>query len=172
MRNFKLICRSFGYWKFNEGSGTVAYDSSEFNNIGILEIALDIRNNFAKFKPREFEKLIAQLFQKMGYKVKLTPEKADYGADIIAEKDKERIVIEVKKWKRKNHVGDLEVRSLIGSMPYFNATKAIFITTSDFTERAREQARGAQDRGIHIELWNGYTLRRMIEKYFIEETSK
>ena len=35
-----LFAGLVGYWKFDEGSGTVAYDSNEFNNIGILENGL------------------------------------------------------------------------------------------------------------------------------------
>ena len=134
-------------------------------------IELGLHNNFAEYEPREFEELIARLFIRMGYQVKLTPEKADYGADIIAEKNDERIVIEVKRWKEE-HVGAEHIRSLIGSMSSFGATKAIFVTTSDFTKRAENQADRARQGGTRIELWNGYELRKRIEKYFIEELPK
>ena len=130
-------------------------------------IELGLHNNFANYSDRDFEKLIARLFIRMGYHVKLTPKTADYGADIVAEKGKERVVVDAKKWKKGHHVGDGEVRSILGAMHYFGANKAILVTTSNFTRKAREQAKGAP-----IELWNGYALRRLIEKYFIEESTK
>lgn len=160
--------RAKGLVKFVSFSGDVKWGTPKQVEKW-TRIDLDIQNNFAKLTPRQFEELIAKLLQKMGYQAELTSEKADYGADIIAEKNNEIIVVEVKKWKEEHHVGAKDVRSLIGSMPYFGATRAIFITTSDFTEQAREQAQSVK--GASVELWDGYTLRRLIEKYFIEETS-
>ena len=46
-------------------------------------IDMDMKNNFARLKPRESERLIAELFTKMGYQVGLTPKTADFGADIV-----------------------------------------------------------------------------------------
>ena len=128
-------------------------------------IDIGLNNHFAHYSPREFEVFIAKLFQKMGYKVTLGPYVSDYGVDVIAEKDNRRILIQVKKYSPENLVGNRVVRETLGAI-WNRADKAIIITTSDFTEQAYEQARGAP-----VELWNYHTLKKYVEKYFIKETS-
>jgi hypothetical protein len=129
-------------------------------------IELGLRNNFADYAPREFEKFIAGLFQKMGYKVSLGPYVGDYGVDVIAQKDDRRILIQIKKYARGHLVGNREVRDALGAI-WGKADKAIFVTTSDFTEQAYEQARDAP-----IELWNHRTLKNFTERYFIGTTEE
>ena len=125
-----------------------------------------LRNNFADYSPREFEKFIARLFKKMGYEVRLGPYVGDYGVDIIAQKDDRRILIQVKKYARGHLVGNREVRDALGAI-WGKADKAIIITTSDFTEQAYEQAKDAP-----IELWNHRTLENFVGKYFIGATKE
>ena len=60
---------------------------------------------------------------------------------------------------------DFVLWNALGSMWKFNANKAVFVTSSDFTVQAGEQAKGAP-----IELWNHGTLEKFVEKYFIEAT--
>jgi len=111
--------------------------------------------------PREFEKFIAYLFKKIGYSVKVTSYAADFGADVIAERAGERIVVQVKKYVGSN-VGAQEVQQTLGSMWKYKANKAILVTTTDFTENAIEQARGAP-----IELWNINTLRHVMKRHIL-----
>ena len=115
--------------------------------------------------PYEFEYYVANLFQRMGYSARVTAksdgyEGGDYGADIIAKKDGQTTVVQVKKWAPHNLVGAPDVRSTLGCMHTFGASKAILVTTSDFTEQARIQAKGAP-----IELWNWTYLRQLLAKY-------
>ena len=125
----------------------------------ILDI--DLRNNFARLSPYEFEELIAKLFEKMNYRVKLTSKTADYGADIIARKREDTFVIQVKKYAEGNKIGAVEVQQLLGSMWKYKANKAIFVTTSTYTRSAIRQTEGAP-----IELWDGKKLYKLfIEKY-------
>jgi len=118
-----------------------------------------------KMTPYEFEHYVAKLLQNMGYSARVTSksdgeEGGDYGADIIAKKDGRIIVVQVKKWAPRNLVGNQDVRSVVGSLHTFKASKAILVTTSDFTEQAYEQAKGAP-----IELWNGAYLRKLMAEY-------
>ena len=118
--------------------------------------------NFAHFHPHEFEKLIAKLFMNMGFSVNLTPYISDFGADIIATRGNDRIVIQVKKYSIGKNVGAKEVREILGAMWKYRANKAIIITTSDFTILAQEQAKNAP-----IELWNRDILYQLIEIYLL-----
>jgi restriction system protein len=121
-----------------------------------------MENRFSRLKPREFEELIRELFIKMGYNASLTPYISDFGADIIAKKEMDVIVIQVKKYKPDHKVGRVDVQKVLGSTFKYKANKAILITTSSFTDEAREQARDAP-----IELWDYYTLIEKIEKYLL-----
>jgi len=125
-------------------------------------VDMDMKNRFSRLKPREFEKLIRELFVKMGYEASLTPYTADFGADVVAKKGTDTIVIQVKKYSRENKVGSPEVQRLLGSMFKYKANKAIFVTTSEFTEEAREQARDAP-----IELWDYTVLNEKIEQHLL-----
>jgi len=115
--------------------------------------------------PYEFEHTIAKLLQRMGYSARVTSksdgeEGGDYGADIIAKKDGRTIVVQVKRWAPHNLVGALDVRSTLGCLHTFKASKAILVTTSDFTEQAYVQAKNGP-----VELWNGARLRELMAKY-------
>jgi len=123
---------------------------------------IDLKNRFQRLKPREFEELVANLFIKMGYNATLSQHVGDYGVDVLAEKGPDRIAIQVKRYAPDNKVGSPDVQKVLGSMFRYNANKAILITTSDFTEAAKEQARNAP-----IELWNYRILSEKIEKYLL-----
>lgn len=123
---------------------------------------MDIKNRFRILKPREFERLIMKLFVNMGYETRLTPYIADFGADLIVKKGTDTIVVQVKKYGSKHKVGSPEVQKLLGSMFKYKANKAIFITTSDFTKEARQQARYAP-----IKLWNYTVLTEKMERYLL-----
>jgi HJR/Mrr/RecB family endonuclease len=129
----------------------------------LAELDLDFENNFAKYTPYEFEGLIQKLFERMGYKAWTTPGSGDRGADVIAEKNGERIAIQVKKYNYENLVTPSEVRSVLGSMHHYKAKKALVITTSNFTVKAWEIAETSP-----VELWEKNTLKETIKKYLID----
>jgi len=135
------------------------------------KIDIGMKGDFKDLSPREFEEFIANLFTRMGFQTEVTSYVKDHGADILAERERrdmgrERVVIQVKKYEPRHHVGSREVRDVLGSMGYFKATKAVLVTTSDFTIDAQEQAKGEP-----IELWNREKLYRMIDRYILSEGS-
>lgn len=153
-----------GLFKFIDRNRNIRYGTPEQLKKW-RAIDIDMGNNFKGLAPREFESLIRDLFEKMGYRTQLTPYVGDYGADVIARKDEDIIVIEVKKWQT-TMVGSPEVQKLLGSLFKYKAKKAIFVTTSEFTEQAKEIERNAP-----LELWNSQKLNNMLEKYFIDDES-
>lgn len=128
-----------------------------------------IDNNFSTISPHEFEETIAQLFEKMGYSVRLTSRTVDFGVDVVAKKEDDVIAIQAKKYRRGNNVGNRDIQRLLGAMQHrkVRANKSILATSSDFTVQAVEQAKETP-----IELWNGKYLAKMIEKYLILPETK
>ena len=122
----------------------------------------DIQNNFSRFEPFEFERLVAKLFEKKGYKTTVTQERGDFGVDVLAEAGGDKIAIQVKHWQAS--VGGPDVHKTLGSMLTFGATRAMVVTSSDFTNQARE----IQRRGAPVELWNGSKLRDEFRQHLLE----
>ena len=92
---------------------------------------------------RQFEELIAHLFEGFGYEVQLTPATNDGGFDIMATRRAEtniRILIECKRYTPPHKVGRPIVQQLLGVINdrQQHATKAILATTSIFTPPATE----------------------------------
>jgi hypothetical protein len=56
------------------------------------------KSNYTFISPYEFEKVVAQLFERMGYKVELTSKSGDYGIDVIARYEQDVIAIQTKKY--------------------------------------------------------------------------
>ncbi|AZS14670.1 restriction endonuclease [Paenibacillus lutimineralis] len=92
----------------------------------------------------EFEKLIYNLFVKLGFRAQITKASGDGGIDIIANYEgllfKGKYLIQCKRWKGK--VGEPELRDLYGTVISENALKGILVTTSSFTRQAEEFSRG------------------------------
>lgn len=95
----------------------------------------------------EFEEFLLAHFKNLGYQGYLTPSTADYGADLVLEKDARRIVAQAKRWKRT--VGIEAVQQIVGAIKHYDATKGMVITNSTFTENAYELAKSNG-----VELWD------------------
>ena len=126
------------------------------------EALKSINEGFRHFTPDEFEYFIAYLFQEKGFDVEVTPQSNDYGVDVIAEDEESKIAIQVKRKKPGNTVGSKTVRETLGSMHKQNADKSILVTTSSFTNPAKEQSRDSP-----IQLWDREILREEIKKIIL-----
>ena len=121
---------------------------------GYYEVTIrDIENNFERFEAFEFEKLVARLFERKGYRTRVTQERGDFGVDVIAEAGNSRIAVQVKHWQAS--VGGPDVQKTVGSMVTVGCNMAMVVTTSGFTAQAYE----IQRRGSPVELWDGQRLR-------------
>jgi Restriction endonuclease len=93
--------------------------------------------------PRKFEEVVAELLQRKGYSVILTPESKDGGFDIYAARRDDLAgeflyLVECKRYVPPHHVGIHVVRALNGVRDLHRATGAAVVTTSYFTKPARE----------------------------------
>lgn len=91
--------------------------------------------------PRQFEELVAEIWDRFGYQVELTKRTRDGGRDIVAVRKTEaemKLLIECKRYASDNKVGVSLVRALYGVKTHEGASKAILATTSTFTKSASE----------------------------------
>lgn len=101
----------------------------------------DIIDTILSKTPREFEKLVVTLLQKMGYggeikdSGKVTQYSNDKGIDGIIKEDVlgfGRIYIQAKRYKRDNKIGREDLNKFVGALAGSQSNKGVFITTSSF----------------------------------------
>ncbi|MGB6104064.1 MAG: restriction endonuclease [Pusillimonas sp.] len=95
-----------------------------------------------ELSPRRFEEFVAEVLDRLGYSVTLTPASGDGGKDIYAAR-KDHLgsflyVVECKKYAPDNPVGVGLIRQLNGVVQAEQATAGILATTSFFTKGAKE----------------------------------
>ncbi len=116
--------------------------------------------NINSLTGQEFEKLVYDIFTRMGFRSQLTKTSGDGGIDIIAHYDglvfKGKYLIQCKRWI--STVGEPELRDLYGTTVAENALKGILVTTSTFSRQALEFAKGK-----NLELIDGSELSLLIE---------
>ena len=118
--------------------------------------------DLAIIDPYEFERLITELAQAMGYTAYQTPRSHDHGVDVYVESRDTlaggRIVISVKRFS--HTVGPDHVRALNTVVSDQGAIKGILVTTSSF---GPESYRIARDKPL--DLIDGEQLREWLREY-------
>ncbi len=133
---YRLRRKGFGFRFYHQAKGKLReYLSNRFNTMSAYD----------------FENFVANLFEKQGYRTDITPSSRDSGVDIILRKSGESIAVQVKRWSEDNHVGSREIQYLLGGRQIYNCNRALFITTSSFTQDAKE---AAQKTGVELWDWN------------------
>lgn len=109
----------------------------------------DILDTIISKTPREFEKLVVALLQKMGYggeiqnSGEVTQYSNDNGIDGIIKEDVlgfGRIYIQAKRYKREIKIGREDLNKFVGALAVAQSNKGVFITTSNFNKNAIEYA--------------------------------
>jgi len=109
----------------------------------------DILDTIISKTPREFEKLVVALLQKMGYggeiqnSGEVTQYSNDNGIDGIIKEDVlgfGRIYIQAKRYQRDNKIGREDLNKFVGALAVAQSNKGVFITTSSFNKNAIEYA--------------------------------
>lgn len=155
----------------NELTPQESLDNS-YNNIK-QSIQSEILTTILSKKPQEFERLVVNLLQAMGYggEVKnsgiVTKLSNDGGIDGIIKEDIlgfNHISIQAKRYALENNVGRSEVQSFVGAVAGTPSKKGVFITTSDFTKGATEYVDSLNGSPTII-LINGHQLTEYIYDY-------
>lgn len=132
-------------------------------------LAQDILSKIKQCSPSFFEKLVVELLVKMGYggsrndAGKAIGRSGDEGIDGIIKEDKlglDIIYIQAKRWE--NVVGRPEIQKFVGALAGQGAKKGIFITTSRFTNEAKEYIPRNETK---IVLINGEQLANLLIDY-------
>jgi hypothetical protein len=90
--------------------------------------------------PYDFEKEIALLFERQGYKASVTKGSGDGGIDILTEKDGFKGIVQCKRFK--NKVGPGPIRDLYGTMKAGNHKFGFAVCPSGFSNKAYEFSKG------------------------------
>ena len=114
-------------------------------------------NSFKIESPDDFEKDVADIFSKHGYKTKVVGGTHDGAIDVRATKDGELYLIQCKRWTT-NRAGVQDVRQLHSAVHREMAKRGIFVSISGFTIEAEEEL-GSDPR---IELIDG---QKLVELY-------
>jgi restriction system protein len=107
----------------------------------------EILDTILSKSPREFEKLVVTLLQRMGYGGEVqnsgivTQQSNDKGIDGIIKEDVlglGRIHIQAKRYGYDNTIGREEIQKFVGALAVAQSNKGVFITTSSFSKGAIE----------------------------------
>jgi hypothetical protein len=117
-----------------------------------LRTYLDDPPYFESISAAEFEELIFQWFQELGFMPSRPHESRDFGIDFLAQSpiDQSTIVVEAKKHSRQGRVSMRDVMALLGAASLFKANTAVLITSSSFTRAALEMVAESRDPRLRL----------------------
>lgn len=112
----------------------------------------------------QFERYVALLLECSGCtKVDITPEKGDFGVDILAWKREQKNAVQCKKYSRP--VGEKAVQEVYSGKDYYGCESAWVITNNSFTADARKLAAT-----LGVNLIDRSGLKQMIEQVEKQES--
>lgn len=124
--------------------------------------------------PDFFERVVVRLLIAMGYGgsvsevdeyLAVVGKSGDGGIDGVIDQDPlglDRVYIQAKRYSADNTVGPHAIRDFYGSLAGFKATKGLFVTTSSFTQSAKQTAEGLPQK---IVLVDGKQLTRLMIRH-------
>ncbi|QYE37004.1 restriction endonuclease [Polymorphobacter sp. PAMC 29334] len=155
----------------------------------------DLLTRTLEQSPAFFERLIVDLLVAMGYggshenAAKRLGKSGDGGIDGVVDEDRlglDRIYVQAKRYASHVCVGRPEIQGFVGSLVGLGAAKGVFVTTSSFSSKAVDYARGLQQRvilidgnrltelmmefGVGVRVNRTVEVKRLDEDFFGEET--
>lgn len=86
----------------------------------------------------EFEKYVADLFRRQGYRFEATALSGDLGVDLIILKDGVRTAVQIKRYSKP--VNQAAIREAVAGMKHYRCTQSMVVTNSRFTKLAVQLA--------------------------------
>ncbi|MEX1061236.1 MAG: restriction endonuclease [Methyloceanibacter sp.] len=117
---------------------------------------------------RQWEELLAGVYQDAGYEVTLTRPSGDHGCDVIAQRngfDCLKVRIQMKRYKPDLVVTAEQARALLGTL-YGDpaASKAVLATTSRFAPRILQDPAVGPAVPTRLQLWDGEDLQELFKR--------
>ena len=114
--------------------------------------------HFNHLHPTEFEKLVAEVYKDLGYRVRHLGQTGDHGVDLeVRTPQGEHWVVQCKRWR--DPVGEATIRELYGTLLHEKADRGVMVTSAQITPAAKNWSRGKP-----IDLVDGPALIRLIEQ--------
>ncbi len=158
--------------------GAIKSTETEIEDDTVAYVVSDIEQNTRDYiikrlaqqlKGHPFAHFVGHLLEKMGYKIRISPEGPDGGIDIIAHKDElgfEPPIIKVQVKSREGNAGDPEVSALYGKIG--NGEFGLFVTLGSFTRPALSFATSKSN----LRLIDGDQLVDLILQYYDQLDSR
>ncbi len=147
----------------------------------------DLLERLKGVNPYYFERVVLELFKKMGYgDFQETAKSGDGGIDGIINQDQlgmDKIYVQAKRYSD-NKVRETDIRNFIGAMAG-DTLKGIFVTTSEFDNKAVLKAHDAHHKiilidglhlvelmykyGVGVQTKNTYELKEIDEDFFVTD---
>lgn len=87
-----------------------------------------------------FQRQVARLFRRLGYRVHSRPATHDLGIDLIICREGQTAIVQCKNWQQP--VGPAAIRDLYGTLLHTGAALGILVTPSSLSKAARRFAAG------------------------------
>lgn len=106
----------------------------------LSQILAPTLDQLRSISPYQFENVIAQMFERLGFTVEQTPYSNDYGRDAIMIRNDEKYLLECKRYQEGGSSGRPELQKFHSAIISDNAKAGFFVTTGAFTKAAIEFA--------------------------------
>jgi len=178
---YELLCTRCGWW----ASGITNYNGERFvrvlesilrnfelndNDLDMDELVSHVskrHDDIYSLTPRKFEELVAAVYSNQGWKVELTKQTRDGGADLVClKRDTDEIrIVECKRYAKNRKVGLAAVDRLVGVSIRKNTNSAHLVTSSSFSGPARKAQSQAIENGVDLDLIDGYDLLKSVNAF-------
>ncbi len=168
-REFQSRSRVSGEETTREDAESAANDSSILAPDEAMRLAqrqlentlgAELLDRLSAAPPEFFERAVVKLLSAMGYggsvaeAARALGKSGDGGVDGVIDQDAlglDRVYVQAKRYAINNPVGAGAIRDFFGSLDRFKATKGLFVTTSSFTQAARETSEFLSKRIVLID---------------------
>lgn len=118
-----------------KGEDSRAETSELLRRIRELELALTSVVDVDLMPGREFEDYVAARLRKTGWNVSMTPATGDFGVDVIAEKNGERVAVQCKRLGKTVGVG--AIQQVVAGAMHHRCSRSVVVSNREFTKAAR-----------------------------------
>lgn len=120
------------------------------------------RSDLLACSSQEFEVLVADVWREAGFESRATKFSQDFNIDVIVEQSQSSVnLIQAKQYSPSNPVGVRTVQRTAGLLVEFDANKVFVVTSSSFTDSAKESASRI---GSDLTLIDGDRLIKLLNK--------